>query len=134
MELFEQVLSFLAVACVWGGTNPLLKRGSAGLEEVKCASRVLQFVMELKYLASRWQYVVPFLVNQSGSILYYFTIGQADLSLAVPITNSMTFLVTTLVGRVLGERVTSYWTYAGIVTVLCGVALCVLAKTPTQHI
>lgn len=129
MELLEQVLSFLAVAVVWGGTNPLLKRGSVGLEEIKCTSLVLQFVMELKYLSSRWRYVIPFLVNQSGSILYYFTIGQADLSLAVPITNSMTFLVTTLVGRLLGEKVTSYWTYAGIATVLCGVAFCVLAKT-----
>lgn len=128
-SLLRHVLSFIAVAVVWGGTNPLLKRGSAGMEKIKCSNRLLQVIMELKYLALKWTYVVPFLINQSGSILYYFTLGQADLSLAVPITNSLTFLVTTIVGRLIGEKITSYWTYAGVFTVLCGVGLCVLSKT-----
>ncbi len=127
--LLQHVVSFMAVALVWGGTNPLLKRGSAGIENIKCSNRLLQVLMELKFLAFRWTYVVPFLINQSGSILYYFTLGQADLSLAVPITNSLTFLVTTIAGRCMGEKITSPWTYAGVGTVLCGVGLCVLSKT-----
>ncbi len=127
--LLQHVLSFTAVALVWGGTNPWLKRGSAGMEDIKCSNWLLQVLMELKFLAFRWSYVVPFLINQSGSILYYFTLGQADLSLAVPITNSLTFLVTTVMGRCMGEKITSYWTYAGVATVLFGVGLCVLSKT-----
>ncbi|KPP57823.1 hypothetical protein Z043_124413, partial [Scleropages formosus] len=48
-------------------------------------------------------YLVPFLLNQSGSLIYYLTLASADLSLAVPLTNSLTFLFTLLGGALLGE-------------------------------
>lgn len=118
----------MAVALLWGATNPLMKKGSAGIESINCSNRYLQFIMEIKFLALKWQYVLPFLLNQSGSVLYYFTLSQVDISLAVPITNSLTFLVTTLVGRLMGEKIHSSWTYLGIMLVLCGVVLCVLSK------
>lgn len=116
------------VAIIWGATNPLIKRGSAGIENIKCSNRVLQFLAELKFLACKWQHIVPFLLNQSGSVLYYYTIGQADISLAVPITNSLTLVVTMATGRLLGERVKSQWTYIGVAMVTSGVALCVFSK------
>ena len=50
-----------------------------------------------------FQYMGPFLINQLGSILYYFTLQNVDLSLAVPVVNSLTFLFTALSGRILGE-------------------------------
>ncbi|KAK3710164.1 hypothetical protein QZH41_010554, partial [Actinostola sp. cb2023] len=49
-------------------------------------------------------YMIPFLLNQSGSVLFYLTLASADLSLAVPITNSLTFLFTILTGKLLGEE------------------------------
>ena len=120
---------FAVVAVVWGSTNPLLKRGGAGLEKVQHpGNRVVQLLAELKFLALNWRYMLPFLVNQSGSVVYYLTIASADISLAVPITNSLTFLVTMLVGRWMGERAGSHLTYVGIVLVVCGVTLCVVAK------
>ena len=105
-----------------------MKKGSAGIENIHSKNRLLQLMMEVKFLALRWQYAIPFLINQSGSVLYYFTLSQADISLAVPITNSLTFLVTSLVGRLLGEKIQSNLTYIGMVMVLCGVALCVISK------
>ena len=128
METLVQSLWFMAVALLWGATNPLMKKGSAGIENISCSSRILQLVMEVKFLALRWQYAVPFLLNQSGSLLYYLTLSQADISLAVPITNSLTFLITSLVSRLLGEKVHSNWTYVGMILVLSGVALCVASK------
>ena len=123
----QHALWFIAVALVWGSTNPLLRRGSQGIEKIQKSNRLLQLLAELEFLAFNWRYAVPFLINQSGSVLYYLTIAGADISLAVPITNSLTFLVTTLAGRALGETVPRQ-TYAGIVLVLCGVTLCVLSK------
>ena len=105
-----------------------MKKGSAGIENISCSSRIVQLLMEVQFLALRWQYALPFLLNQSGSLLYYFTLSQADISLAVPITNSLTFLITSLVSRLLGEKVHSTWTYVGMLFVLCGVALCVASK------
>ena len=128
MDILSQTISFLAVALVWGITNPLLKKGSVGVENIRCHGRLQQLISELIFLALRWHYVVPFLINQTGSVLYYVTIGQADISLAVPITNSLTFLVTSIAGRLMGEQSPSNTTYLGVLLVLFGVALCIVSK------
>lgn len=126
--MYEHVLCFGLVALLWGATNPLLRRGGAGIERVRAANRLLRLFAELKFLATTPRYLLPFLANQAGSLLYYLTIARADISLAVPITNSLTFVVTTLVGRALGEPTASHWTYVGVVIVSCGVTLCVASK------
>lgn len=128
MAVLQHALWFLLVALLWGCTNPLLKRGSRGIEGVRGEGRLTQLLAEVQFLALNWRYAVPFLVNQSGSLLYYLTLAEADISLAVPITNSFTFLVTTLAGRWLGEAALPMRTYYGIASVLCGVSLCVIGK------
>ncbi|KFQ30273.1 Transmembrane protein 234, partial [Mesitornis unicolor] len=49
--------------------------------------------------------VVPFLLNQGGSVLFYLTLASADLSLAVPLCNSLAVIVTLVTGRILGEDI-----------------------------
>ena len=127
-DALKHAFWLVAVAIVWGSTNPLMKKGSAGIENITHKNRIMQQMLEIKFLICKWQYVLAFLLNQSGSVLYYFTLSQSDISLAVPITNSMTFLVTGLVGRLMGERLSSRWTYVGMAMVLSGVALCVASK------
>uniref|UniRef100_A0A8B9N6N9 Transmembrane protein 234 n=1 Tax=Accipiter nisus TaxID=211598 RepID=A0A8B9N6N9_9AVES len=57
---------------------------------------------------SRWEtYMVPFLLNQGGSLLFYLTLASADLSLAVPLCNSLALIVTLVTGRLLGEDIGS---------------------------
>lgn len=119
---------FLFVAIIWGSTNPFLKKGGSGIEKVKKKNVILQFIAELKFLVFNWQYALPFILNQSGSVIYYFTIAKADISLAVPITNSLSFIVSTAVGRLLGEPAHSIRTYTGLALVVLGVALCVSSK------
>lgn len=101
---------------------------------------LLVLILSLTYwfylLIFFFQYLLPFLLNQSGSVLYYITLASAgkhsvclifpvicilwakfcawyvfmvpydlpDLSLAVPLTNSLTFIFTGLSGQLLGER------------------------------
>lgn len=87
-----------------------------------------QTLYEVKFLASRFSYVFPFLLNQLGSVLFVYLLGAADLSLAVPISNSLTFLVTTVAGHCLGEETTSRMTWVGAGLVCAGVTLCVADK------
>ncbi len=124
----QDAMWFVIVGVLWGATNPLIRRGSKGIEEIKHSNRIIQFILELKFLFLNWKYIIPFLINQLGAILYYLTIGQADLTLAIPITNSLTFLFTTLFGLLLGEPVSSKLTFLGITLVLGGVAMCVTSK------
>ncbi|ELU14585.1 hypothetical protein CAPTEDRAFT_134113, partial [Capitella teleta] len=98
-------LWLVSVAAIWGFTNPLIKAGGKGIENVKSSGNAFsQFLMEFKFLFLNWKYLLPFLLNQSGSVLYYMTLASADLSLAVPVTNSLTFVFTGLGGKLCGEE------------------------------
>ncbi|KAG0711157.1 Transmembrane protein 234 [Chionoecetes opilio] len=129
MVAMDLLVCLLAVSLLWGITNPLLKRASVGIENIHMANPILQTVHEVKFLATRLSYVCPFLLNQLGSVLFVYSLGSADLSLAVPLSNSLTFLVTTVAGRCLGEATTSGATWVGAGLVCAGVAMCVADKT-----
>ncbi|KAJ9084490.1 hypothetical protein DSO57_1023810 [Entomophthora muscae] len=129
-EVINNCLGFLLVAVCWGLTNPFIKSGSRGVTEVK-ASRpgwVHQTLAEYKYLFSQWKYVLPLLLNLSGSMVYYYTLGNSEISLAVPITNSLSLLFTLLGGFLFNEKVQNKETYLGMILVIIGVTLCVYSK------
>lgn len=45
---------------------------------------------------SRPAYAIPLLLNVTGSVWFFILIGKAELSLTVPITNSLAFMFTVL--------------------------------------
>ncbi|KFP61384.1 Transmembrane protein 234 [Cariama cristata] len=69
--------------------------------------------------------MVPFLLNQGGSLLFYLTLSSADLSLAVPLCNSLALIVTLVTGRILGEDIGGKRAAAGMLLTVLGVTLCV---------
>ncbi|XP_011935098.1 PREDICTED: transmembrane protein 234 isoform X1 [Cercocebus atys] len=100
-----QVLALVLVAALWGGTQPLLKRASAGLQRVHEPTWARQLLQEMKTLFLNTEYLMPFLLNQCGSLLYYLTLASTDLTLAVPICNSLAIIFTLIVGKALGEDI-----------------------------
>ncbi|XP_003707200.2 transmembrane protein 234 homolog isoform X1 [Megachile rotundata] len=115
-------LSF--VALLWGVTNPFIKKGAKGLENVKASSKFGQFFKELAFLVTQLKYIIPFIINQLGSVLYFLTLGNADISLAVPVTNSLTFVITAITGWFLGEEKIHRNMYIGMILILVGTVLC----------
>lgn len=118
----------LLVAVLWGCTNPLLKRATVGIEHVERSNKVLQFLAEVKFLFLNVKYLIPFILNQTGSLVYYLTLATTDLSLAVPVANSLTFLFTLLTGRLLGEEFGGRRAVAGMCLTLAGITLCVISS------
>lgn len=49
-----------AVAVLWGSTNPFIKRGSKGIEDIKRPSAVSQFCAELWFLLTTWKVCLYF--------------------------------------------------------------------------
>jgi len=43
------------VGALWGCTNPLIKKGSSGVQNVKSSNRVFQFFKELYFLVTNWR-------------------------------------------------------------------------------
>lgn len=52
---FPTSVLLVAVAFLWGATNPLIRRGSVGVEDIKEATVIRQFFGELFFLITRWQ-------------------------------------------------------------------------------
>ncbi|XP_076748837.1 transmembrane protein 234 homolog [Xylocopa sonorina] len=120
----DSIGALTLVALLWGATNPFIKKGAKGLENVKASSRFGQFFQELAFLLTNLKYLIPFIINQGGSLLYFLTLGSVDISLAVPVTNSLTFVVTAVTGWILGEEKIHRNTYIGMIFILVGTVLC----------
>ncbi|XP_015921894.1 transmembrane protein 234 [Parasteatoda tepidariorum] len=121
------LLWLIVVAAVWGFSTPLIRHGSAGIEKISGSNPLNQWLAELMFLATNWKYIMPFLINQSGSALYTMALASSDLSVAVPLTNSLTFIFVTISGRLLGEADGKPASYLGMTLVICGISLCVLS-------
>lgn len=128
LSLWWQSASLVVVGLLWGATNPFIRRGTVGVDKITADSSIMKTLLEWKFLITRWQYIVPFLLNQSGGILYFYALQNADLSLAVPVANSCTFLFTALTAMLLGEQKQSPKTYAGIGLITTGISICMYEK------
>ncbi|CEG37506.1 Uncharacterised protein family UPF0546 [Plasmopara halstedii] len=123
------LLSFLFVGALWGCTNPLIKRGSNdNVMYTRKDNSIEEFVKQFVGLVKNWQFLVPFALNQSGSVVYVYLLGSVDISNAVPISNSLTFVFTAITSRLLGEKPQRpRSTYTGMVLILLVYHINVLA-------
>eukprot|EP00747_Dinoflagellata_sp_TGD_P165259 gnl/TRDRNA2_/TRDRNA2_186303_c0_seq1.p1 gnl/TRDRNA2_/TRDRNA2_186303_c0~~gnl/TRDRNA2_/TRDRNA2_186303_c0_seq1.p1 ORF type:complete len:147 (+),score=17.98 gnl/TRDRNA2_/TRDRNA2_186303_c0_seq1:128-568(+) len=138
-------LSFCAVGTLWGATNPFLREGAqsadgtngctasdterSGEAQVQDSGSLPKRVLAQLFRAfARWRFLAPFLLNQLGSVLYYYLLGEHPISVAVPAANSIAFAVTAVVeqwrGGVLPNPVALL---GGAACVICGVGLCLSA-------
>ncbi|XP_067316700.1 transmembrane protein 234 [Anolis sagrei] len=132
MASLGELSACLLVALLWGGTNPFLKKGTEGLEQVKKERRSLQLLAEMKFLCLNYKVVVPFVLNQCGSLVYYLTLASTDLTLAVPLCNSLALVFTLATGKVLGEEIGGTRAALGMLLTVSGVALCIAGSGPEK--
>uniref|UniRef100_A0ACB8FRB6 Uncharacterized protein n=2 Tax=Sphaerodactylus townsendi TaxID=933632 RepID=A0ACB8FRB6_9SAUR len=79
----------------------------------------------MKFLFLNYKYAVPLVLNQCGSLVYYITLASTDLTLAVPLCNSLALMFTVTTGRMLGEDIGSSRAALGMLLTGLGVALCI---------
>lgn len=123
-----KILCLILVGALWGCTNPLLRQGAVDAatadkknHQANARSQLRSFFHQLLHIRV-W---LPYVVNQSGSLLYYFTLANSDLSLAVPICNALALVFSVATSLVLGEPLRRPWlTCLGAAMVVTGVTLC----------
>jgi len=103
----------VVVGVIWGSTNILLEKGSQESLGFKFFPEFLNTFLHPKF-------IIPFGLNQLGSLLYYLQLCQVQLKLAVPLANSISFMVTALLSK------NSTKTYIGGAFVMLGASLCVV--------
>lgn len=140
----REVASLVLVGAFWGCTNPLLRRGSvevAAVEsarkshsrtEISAATKSLSAQGLLSSL-SRFRNVkvwLPYALNQLGSVLFYISLSQSEMSLVVPISNGLALLFSIVTSYALGERLHQPMrTLIGVALVMGGVTMCLLSRT-----
>ncbi|KAM0333251.1 hypothetical protein ACHAQA_001911 [Verticillium albo-atrum] len=139
--VINYVIGFLMVGLAWGLTTPFIRRAAKDhnppahpildTEAVKSSwlkSKLYGAFFGVIDLLRNPRYAVPLLINLTGSIWFFLLIGQAELSLTVPIVNTLAFLFTVIGEWWVEKKVISRDTAIGMVLSLGGIALCVQSK------
>jgi drug/metabolite transporter (DMT)-like permease len=122
-----QCVNVLCVCLLWGCTNPLLRKTSS-------EGPAARDVGWARWAWARKAFLCVFALNQLGSALYAYLLGSLELSLAVPLCNSLTFVVTAVAGYALGENVQHpRMLVAGAVFVVLGTAICMVSSAQGEH-
>lgn len=114
----DDVAKMIGVGLIWGATNAFMRRGAAISSSTSSEHGWLGPLLT-------WQYAVPFLINISASALFFYLLGGAPISLAVPVTNATTFAATAVTALLLGEEMRVGPTVVGTAIIILGVWICV---------
>ena len=118
--------SMVAVGLVWGATNALMRRGALVWDRRARASPSGGNVFRRwAALLLTWQYSAPFAANLCASAAFFALLGAAPISVAVPVTNAVTFAATAAAAAALGERVRPGHAVLGTALIVLGVWVCI---------
>jgi len=109
-------------AVLWGSTDACMKYFSPPTKSN--TSGLFSYFLSLLSTPS---YLLCLLTNQLGSLVYYYSLATAPLSLVNPVVNTGKVLVNVLVGRVLGEEQLSGKKCLGLSLLLVGIVLQITA-------
>ncbi|EFX02762.1 integral membrane protein [Grosmannia clavigera kw1407] len=140
--VINYVIGFLLVGLAWGFTTPFLRRAARDhhpaphpllqRESIRSSAvrrRLYGAFFSVIDLLRNPRYAVPLLINLTGSVWFFLLIGQAELSLTVPIVNTLAFLFTVIGEWWVESKVISRDTGIGMALSLAGIGLCVYSKT-----
>ncbi|KAH8879071.1 hypothetical protein GQ53DRAFT_756259 [Thozetella sp. PMI_491] len=135
------VLGFLLVGLAWGFTTPFIRKAakthnppahplleSDAVKNSWLKSKVYGAAFAVIDLLRNPRYAVPLLLNLTGSVWFFLLIGKAELSLTVPIVNTLAFLFTVIGEWWVDKKVISRETAIGMLLSISGIALCVHSK------
>ncbi|KAG9241542.1 hypothetical protein BJ878DRAFT_584360 [Calycina marina] len=139
--IFNYILGFLLIGIAWGLTTPFIRAAAKthkpshhpilstpAVQNSFVKRTVYGSLFKLTDLLRNPRYAIPLVVNLTGSVWFFLLIGKAELSLTVPITNSLAFLFTVLGDWYVDRKVISKETWLGMILSLSGIALCVQSK------
>lgn len=141
----DALLSLIGVCVLWGCTNPFLKRAtesththssSAFTATATAAAAAPQSILR-SFLSwfTNWRFVIPFVLNQLGSLLYLrvLSFSSIGLSIATPLANAGTLLLTAATAAALGEKQRSNTrVMIGFALVIAGMAMCLRVNEQSE--
>lgn len=91
---YRTAVAALLVGLIWGCTNPFIRRGSLEVEAAQAQQQGGSKAWQAWFSPA---ICVPWLCNQLGSVLFVVLLGQADISMSVPVANAVSIAANALV-------------------------------------
>lgn len=121
---------YILVGVMWGCTNPFIKHAqSKAKTNASDGNDPFSVFRTIRMFFSNPALFVPFLVNQTGSLCFYFLMATQPITVASPICNSLAFVFTALTGYGYFKEEVQSWSalIAGTSLVLLGSYICLNA-------
>ncbi|TQS36190.1 hypothetical protein Golomagni_03365, partial [Golovinomyces magnicellulatus] len=141
VSIFRCTLGFILIGMAWGFTTPFIRRAARSHHPVPrpylvksrmrsswICSRTLGALFAALDFLKNPNYAIPLVINLTGSVWFFLLVGQADLSLTVPITSSLSFVFTVLGDWYVDRKIISRDSWIGMIFSLVGICLCVRSK------
>ncbi len=97
----QEIFLASGIGLLWGVTNPFLEQGAKGISsgdeagaESKRSCFLVRWAVFFWKLFVNCKFFVPFAVNQAGSLLFYYALGNSSITLVVPVSNCVGFTTT----------------------------------------
>eukprot|EP01147_Barroeca_monosierra_P011270 gene11270-7834_t len=105
-----------------------------GIAQLQDSDSTIQ--RQLMFLVRSWAFVIPFVINQCGSIFFALSMAENPLSTVSIVVNALSFLTTALVDAILGRRVFCSWNMLlGSLLILFGAHMTILGSTASlEHV
>lgn len=80
-ESVQNIGLLIFVGIIWGVTNPFMEKGSQNTEKTENKTPEQENKRDFGWKSfiktiTNFKFFIPFLLNQSGSLLYYFLLGR----------------------------------------------------------
>ena len=135
-----EAISLLLVGALWGCTNPFMRQGaeskntSTTINNSKDKGGETKSVLKSLFRLAKIKVWLPYLINQLGSVLYYKQLASSNLTLSVPVCNSVAMVFSCITSFLLGERLNKPGRAAvGVILVLSGVQICMYSSNDSSN-
>ncbi|VWU51786.1 conserved protein, unknown function [Hepatocystis sp. ex Piliocolobus tephrosceles] len=112
---------YIVVGFLWGFSNVYLKKGCIKNEKKKKSKNIDDSMLSM---LSNINFITSYFLNNIGSVLYYYLLYKSDISLAMPLANTSSFIFTYITEVIILKKKVSYKSALGLVLICAGLFLC----------
>ncbi len=130
-DLWVTICGYLLVGMLWGCTNPFIKHAQQKIlestsKEVSHGKSISTFESLIR-LVTNLKLFIPYAINQTGSLAYYYMLSSQPVNQANPICNSLTFVFTAITGYFVFNETFQHplLLLLGITLVVSGIYVCI---------
>lgn len=122
--MLQDIAILITVGLLWGITNPFIGK-AVTVDSAKFDALDFSF-KSLLSIITRIRFALPFLINQAGSILYFYSLGQIPSHIMSVSTNSLTLAVTMITECLINGKLPTWRKVRGLALIIIGVGLVML--------